>query len=88
MREFISLFVSRQFCQTSAKKYLGLNDMKCHTAEIERCTKEIRVATDEMAMLEICSLAINHGLSGSEDECNSGSDVEEIEGNSTLTKIQ
>ena len=34
-----------------------------------------------MAMLEIC----NHGLSGSKDECDSSSDVEETEGNSILT---
>ena len=65
--------------------------MKCRTAEIERCTqevKDIREATDEMAMLEIRSLAINHGLSGSEHEHDSGSDVEGIEENSTLTGYQ
>ena len=89
-RELIryTAFVSGQYSQTSARNHLGLDDMKCQTAEIERCTKEvkeIRDGIDEMAMLEIRSLAINHGLSGSEDECDSGSDVEEIEGNSTLT---
>ena len=80
-RELIgyTAFVSGQFSQTSARKLLGLDDMKRCTAEIERCTKEareIREAIDEMAMAEICSLAINHGLSGSEDECDSGSDVD------------
>ena len=47
--------------------------------------KKIREAINKMAMVEIRSLAINHGLSGSEDECDSGSDVEEanLEGIST-----
>ena len=87
-RELIryTAFVSGQFRQTSARKQLGLDDMKRRTAEIERCTKEvkeIRESIDEMAMAEIRSLAINHGLSGSEDQCDSGSDVEETEGSLT-----
>ena len=50
--------------------------MKCRTAEIERCTKEAKEIREAMAMVEICSLAINHGLSGSED---AGSDVEDAD---------
>ena len=38
-----------------------------------------------MAMAEIRSLAINHGLSGSEGECDSGSDVEEADLEGILT---
>ena len=84
-RELIryTAFVSGQFSQTSARKQLGLDDMKRRAAEVERCTeeaKEIREAIDKMAVVEIHSLAINHGLSDSEDECDSGSDVEETEG--------
>lgn len=89
-RELIryTAYVSGQFSQTSARKLLGLDNMKRRTAEIERCTKEakeIREAIDEMAMVEIRSLAINHGLSGSEDECDSGSDIEEADLEGTLT---
>ena len=87
MREVIryTAFVSGQFSQTSARKRPGLDDMKRRTAEIERCTKEakeIREAIDEMAMVEICSLAINHG---SEDECDSGSDIDETDSEGILT---
>ena len=92
-RELIryTAFVSGQFSQTSARKLLGLDSMKRRTAEIERCTKEakeIREAIDEMAMVEIRSLAINHGLSGSEDECDSGSDVKEANLEGILTDEQ
>ena len=62
--------------------------MKHRTAEIERCTKEvkeIREAIDEIAMVEIRNLAINHGLAGSEDECDSDSDVEEADPEGILT---
>ena len=76
MRVCYTAFVSGQFSQTSAKKQLGLEDMKHCTAEIKRYTK-VKEAIDEMAMLEIHSLAINHGLSCSEDECDSSSDVED-----------
>ena len=80
-RELIryTAFVSGQFSQTSARKILGLDDMKRRVAEIERCVseaREIRKTIDDMAMIEIQSLAINHGLSSSEDESDFNSDAE------------
>lgn len=80
-------FVSGRFSQKSARKKLGLDDMNCRTAEVERCikeSKEIVEVIDKMAMDEIRSLAVNHGLSDCEDECYSGSDIELP--NETLTE--
>ena len=42
--------------------------------------KEFREAINEIAIAEIHRLSISHRLSGSDNECDSGSDVEEAKG--------
>lgn len=84
-RELIryTAFVSGQFSRTSARKQLGFDDMKRRAAEVERCikeTKDIKEAIDEIVHAEIRSIAINRGLSSSEDDCDSDSEVEETDG--------
>ena len=66
-RELIryTAFVSGQFSQTSAR----FRQYEAPYCWDWKEAKEIREAIDEIAMVEIRSLAINYGLSGSEDEC-------------------
>ena len=70
-RELIryTAFVSGNFTQISARKFLGLEDMNRRASEVERCLKEardIRECIEQMAQEEISSLSL--GLSDSEEE--------------------
>ena len=75
----VTTFISGRFSQTSARRQLGLENMKRQTDELERCAmkvKEIKESIEEIAESEIRGSAITHkaGLNLSSSEDSSGSD--------------
>ena len=75
----VTTFISGRFSQTSARRQLGLENMKRRTDELERCAmkvKEIKESIEEIAESEICASAITHkaGLNLSSSGDSSGSD--------------